>query len=67
MDGFIRVRALAQQQMKAGGFNHASGLDAPVPMGEQRVAVRIEKIGGTEAAQICGKTGHDGKPHLDRR
>ena len=66
--GVARLPAPPRQHEQTGGFDRARGrLYSPVPMREQRVAVRIEEVGRSKLAQISSKLRHGRKTRRERR
>jgi len=57
-----------REHKQTGWFDGAGGrLYSPMSMREQRGAVRVEEVGGSERSQIGSKLRHDRKTRLEGR
>ena len=64
-NGFSRIRTPARQQKKTGRRGAAGRLYASMTVRKQGVAIRVEKIGGPQLAQIKSKLRYDRKAFID--
>ncbi len=59
--GIPTVLALPRQTPKSGRRNASIRLRAAMRMNEERIAIRMKQIGGTDGGRVGGKLREDGK------